>query len=51
MKLDGLKNEDIIKSLNTELNRGMVFKAGKSAGKSNSFMFFSHDNRFVIKTM
>jgi len=29
----------------------MVFKAGQSAGKSNSFFFFSHDNKFVIKTM
>ena len=29
----------------------MVFKAGESAGKSGSFFFFSHDNKFLIKTM
>ena len=29
----------------------MVFKAGQGAGLSGSFFFFSHDNRFLIKTM
>jgi hypothetical protein len=28
-----------------------VFKAKESAGKSGSFFFFSHDNKFLIKTM
>jgi hypothetical protein len=29
----------------------MVFKAGQGAGASGSFFFFSHDRRFLIKTM
>lgn len=29
----------------------MVFKAGESQGKSGSFFFFSHDKKFIIKTM
>lgn len=28
-----------------------IKKAGESKGKSGSFMFFTHDNRFIIKTM
>ena len=29
----------------------MVFKAGEGVGQSGSFFFFSHDNRFLIKTL
>jgi hypothetical protein len=29
----------------------MVFTAGEGAGASGSFFFFSHDNKFLIKTM
>jgi len=29
----------------------MVFKAGQNSGASGSFFFFSHDKRFIIKTM
>ena len=29
----------------------MVFKAGEGAGRSGSFFFFSHDKKFIIKTM
>ena len=32
-------------------NRNMIFKAGEGAGKSGCFFFFSHDNRFLIKTL
>jgi len=28
-----------------------VFKAGEGAGRSGSFFFFSHDQRFIIKTI
>ena len=28
-----------------------MFKAGEGAGKSGSFFFFSHDRKFIIKTM
>lgn len=29
----------------------MVFKSGEGAGKSGSFFFFTHDDKFIIKTM
>lgn len=29
----------------------MVFKAGQGAGLSGSFFFFSHDDKFLIKTI
>ena len=29
----------------------MVFSAGEGAGRSGSFFFFSHDKKFIIKTM
>jgi hypothetical protein len=51
MKLDGITPEDIISSLSVERNRNAVFKAGQGAGLSGSFFFFSHDNRFIIKTL
>ena len=34
-----------------EANRDQVFKAGEGAGRSGSFFFFSHDRKFIIKTM
>ena len=39
------------KSLSVKYNREMVFKAGEGAGRSGSFFFFSHDSKFLIKTM
>lgn len=41
----------IQKSLSLTLNRRMMFKAGEGAGSSGCFFFFSHDQRFLIKTM
>jgi hypothetical protein len=38
-------------SLSIVKNYRMVFKAGEGAGASGSFFFFSHDNRFLIKTL
>jgi len=38
-------------SLSIEFNRHRAFKAGEGAGKSGSFFFFSHDDRFLIKTV
>ena len=38
-------------SLSVEENRDAVKNAGESQGKSGSFFFFSHDNKFIIKTM
>ena len=39
------------KSLAPEFNRKQVFNAGEGAGKSGSFFFFSHDRKYIIKTM
>lgn len=33
------------------MNKEMVFKAGEGGGASGSFFFFSHDNKFLIKTI
>lgn len=49
--MDGITHDDIVQSLNPADNRDMVFKAGESQGKSGSFFFFSHDKKYIIKTM
>jgi Icc-related predicted phosphoesterase len=41
----------IHRSLSPKNNRETVFKAGEGSGRSGSFFFFSHDKRFIIKTM
>ena len=41
----------IERSLSPSANRDQVFKAGEGAGRSGSFFFFSHDRKFIIKTM
>lgn len=51
MELDKISPDDMMKSLSLDDNRNMVFQAGEGAGKSGSFFFFSHDNRFLIKTL
>lgn len=38
-------------SLSPKFNRDMAFKAGEGAGRSGSFFFFSHDRKFIIKSM
>jgi len=38
-------------SLHPNYNRSRIFQAGEGAGRSGSFFFFSHDSRFIIKTM
>ena len=49
--MDGIEDKHIQQSLAPHLNNKAVFKAGESQGKSGSFFFFSHDRRFIIKTM
>ena len=49
--LDKITPEEMMQSLSLEANRKSVFKAGEGAGQSGSFFFFSHDNRFLIKTL
>jgi len=46
MKFDGIGPEEIMKSLNNKDNLKTVFKAG-----GDCFYFFSHDRRFIIKTL
>ena len=48
---DNITYEHMKESLSPEFNRDSVFKAGEGQGKSGSFFFFSHDRRFIIKTM
>lgn len=51
MEIDKISPQDVMNSLSVEYNRRMVFKAGQGAGLSGSFFFFSHDNKFLIKTI
>lgn len=51
LHMDNIQHEQIKKSLSVEQNRSMVFKAGEGAGASGSFFFFSHDGKFLIKTL
>jgi hypothetical protein len=41
--IDGYTNDVLRESLDPEMNKDMVFKAGESQGKSGSFFFFSKD--------
>lgn len=51
--LDGFNNFSLSESLDPmiEANVHKIFKAGEGMGKSGSFFFFSHDDRFLIKSM
>ena len=51
MELDQISYKELMFSLQVDINRDRIFKAGEGSGKSGSFFFFSHDNRFLIKTM
>ena len=51
MDQDGITFEQIQDSLSVLKNRNNVFQAGESQGKSGSFFFFSHDKKFIIKTL
>ena len=49
--MDDIFFDQISKSLNPRSNRDQIFKTGEAAGASGSFFFFSHDRRFIVKTM
>ena len=49
--MDGISPHEMMNSLSLIENRKMVFKAGQGAGASGSFLFFSYDNKFLIKTL
>ena len=52
MFADYFANFDVLyQSLSPKFNRNQVFRAGEGAGASGSFFFFSHDNKFIIKTI
>jgi len=51
IKLDDISYQEIMYSLQVDINRDNIFKAGEGTGKSGSFFFFSHDDRFLIKTL
>ena len=51
MELDNILPQEMIQSLSLEENRQMIFKSGQGAGASGSFFFFSHDFKYVIKTI
>jgi hypothetical protein len=38
-------------SLDVNKNRRKILNAGESAGKSGTFFFFTHDNKFIVKTL
>lgn len=48
---DGIDYNQIRKSLDYKLNRDQIFSSGEASGLSGSFFFFSHDKRFIVKTM
>ena len=43
--------EVVMKSLLPRYNVENLLKSGEGAGKSGSFFFFSHDHKFIVKTM
>jgi len=47
---DGISSFTIKESLNPDTNLENAQKAGESTGKSGSFMFFTKDRKFIIKT-
>lgn len=50
-KEENLDYDDMIYSINPFKNTDNMLNLKESAGKSGSFFFFSHDNRFIIKTV
>ena len=48
---DDLKFDALMQSLDPLKNRKQIFSSGEAAGASGSFFFFSHDRRFIVKTM
>lgn len=43
--------DSLIESLSPKFNKDSVFKSGEGAGQSGSFFFFSHNKKYIIKTM
>jgi hypothetical protein len=47
----GISNEDLLRSFAPGKNLSAIRSAGESDGKSGSFMLFTHDRRFILKTV
>ena len=43
--------KQVYESLNPKFNYDTIFRAGEGSGRSGSFFFFSHDKKFIIKTL
>lgn len=50
-ELSNINYEQLEVSLDVNLNNESIKKTKESLGASGSFFFFSHDHRFVIKTI
>ena len=50
-KKDGISNNVIIKSFSPIKNKNAIAKMSESKGRSGSFFFYSHDRKFIIKTI
>ena len=50
-KLYNLTIQMLEHSFSPLLNYDQVFKAGEGSGKSGSFFFLTHDEKFMIKTI
>jgi len=48
---DKIDDSAIIDSLLPDFNITSVFKVGEASGASGCFFFFSHDKKFILKTM
>lgn len=51
LEIERVSYEMIKQSLDLQMNRNKIFQAGEGAGRSGSFFFFSHDDKFIIKTI
>ena len=50
-KNDGITDDIMLKSFSPIKNKSAIDKMGESKGKSGSFFFYSHDRKFIIKTI
>jgi tRNA A58 N-methylase Trm61 len=49
--MDEIDIETILAALDVNMNREQIFKAGTGSGASGSYFLFSHNRKFIIKTM
>ena len=48
---DEINNEVMIRAFNPSKNKAAIDKMSESKGRSGSFFFYSHDRKFIIKTI